>query len=139
MAGMIDCQIPGIDAFMQSLHRYPASGPRAMAAALLQEAEAIMAKSKPLVPVDVGNLKSSGHVQLPSIVGLSASVTFGYGGPAVKYAWHVHENLLARHTVGQAKYLEQPLLEAKAGMLARIALKVREQIRSTTMGAYLGG
>jgi len=67
---------------------------QAAAKALYEEAEMIMTDSKEnYVPVQTGNLKSSGHVQLPVISGSQVSVTMGYGGPAAKYALAVHEGL----------------------------------------------
>lgn len=67
-----------------------------------------MKKSAPLVPVDKGILRGSGYVTDPEISPRRTVVSMGY---ATDYAAAVHERLDAQHTVGQAKYLEQPLLE----------------------------
>jgi len=53
--------------------------------------------------------------------GNDAGVIVGYFG--VDYAVYVHENLKARHTVGQAKFLEQPAREM-ASELGKIVRKV---------------
>ena len=101
----------------------------AVGAALYQEAETIMADSKTnYVPVDVGTLHNSGHVQMPEISGSKASVLLGFGGAASDYALAVHENLTARHTVGQAKYLEKPMLAAARGMTDRLGRRIRSEL-----------
>lgn len=41
---------------------------------------------------------------------------------------YVHENLQARHPTGQAKFLEQPLNEARRGMDARLAADVKDAV-----------
>lgn len=74
-----------------NLRRIMAEQPKVLGAALYQEGEAIMAESKQLVPVDLGNLRDSGHVQQPVITGDSVTVKLGYGGPAAAYALYVHE------------------------------------------------
>ncbi len=85
------------------------------ASALYGIAEEVMTRSKDIVPVDTGALKSTGHVELPKIVGPIVEVTLGYGGVAangekVGYAYYVHENPDAHHDEPtQWKYLETPL------------------------------
>jgi len=98
-------------------------------AALREEGETIMSASKEIVPVDLGTLKSSGHVESEALPG-RARVVLGYGGPAgsgenVGYALIVHEDLAAHHEHGQAKYLEVPFRAAQVGMAARLAAKIR--------------
>jgi len=106
-------------------------------AGLYQVAEQEMTESKKRVPVDLGNLKNSGHVTLPTrdINGISA--TMGFGGPAgagnhggvsnkddVGYAIVVHEDLEAFHKVGEAKFLESVLRESAPYLLERIAKRI---------------
>lgn len=121
-------------------------GPSARKAAhkaLYREGERIMARSKDeFVPVDLGALKSTGHVSFPKDVAGVVEVTLGYGGPAgpgvqtrdgkdwVGYAVIVHEDLTARHPVGGAKYLERPVLEAMSGMESRLADDLWEEMET---------
>ena len=93
--------------------------------ALVKEAEAIMTAAKRLTPVDTGALRASGHVVADKV---KARVTLGFGNSAVGYAVIVHENIMASHKTGQAKYLELPLLNAVRGMDARLAASVRADI-----------
>lgn len=101
--------------------------PRRVAGALRQEAEVIMTRSKrDFVPVDLGTLRSSGHVEDPKIgVDGTISVTLAYGSAAAPYALIQHENPDFRHTVGTWKYLEKPLRAAKGGMEARLARRLK--------------
>lgn len=99
-------------------------GPAAAGRALYHEGERIMTEAKRLTPVKTGALRNSGHVVAES----ETRVVLAFGGAAASYAVIVHENLQARHPLGQAKYLEQPMLSAISGMDARLAADVRKQI-----------
>lgn len=100
---------------------------RAYAQAVYAEAQRIMLASKLICPVDTGTLKASGTVYEPETTSAGVEVKLGYGGAAADYAEIVHENLNAYHAPPtQAKYLEQPLNEAKKGFEDRIATRVRE-------------
>lgn len=87
---------------------------RAMSVAagiLREEGEDTMTDSKELAPVEYGVLRASGHVEGPDMTGNVITVTMAYGGAAEEYAYIVHERMDVHHPVGQAKYLEQPVLE----------------------------
>lgn len=143
MGRAITLSLEGLAETVEMLRRVGESSKDEFAAAIYQEAEAVMAKSKTLVPVDTGTLRASGHVQKPRKSGRQVSVELGYGGPAARYALDVHENPRAGQThgkspsgrpyktwskVGQWKYLEQPFVEASRGMLRRIADRVQRAI-----------
>jgi hypothetical protein len=107
----------------------PARVGRAVGAALYQEAERVMADSKEhFVPVDLGELRASGHVREPQVSGAKASVQMGFGGPAAPYALRQHEELGYHHEVGEAKYLEKPLLAATDGLAARLGARIRREL-----------
>ena len=104
--------------------------PLAVAQAIWEEANMIFAKSQILVPVDTGVLRGSGGVSAPDGLGGGRTyVDIFYGGPAAPYALYVHEILGNYHNPpAQAKYLEQPFMEALntiqkniAGRIIRIA------------------
>ena len=104
--------------------------PLAVAQAIWEEANMIFAKSQILVPVDTGVLRGSGGVSAPEGLGGGRTyVDIFYGGPAAPYALYVHEILGNYHNPPtQAKYLEQPFMEALntiqkniAGRIIRIA------------------
>jgi HK97 gp10 family phage protein len=87
----LNVDIEGLDKMVHAMGALGKKGPMAMGAALWKEGERIMAKSKELVPVDMGTLRASGHVTLPQVTETGASVTLGYGGAASDYAVYVHE------------------------------------------------
>lgn len=93
------------------LKKLGARSTQAAKAALYQEAERIMTASKKRCPVDLGNLRASGQVSLPSESGGHIVVELGYGGPAgagnhggetnkehVGYAIVQHEDLSLDHS-----------------------------------------
>lgn len=104
---------------------------KAIASALYKEGNRIMGVSKEEVPVEFGNLKASGTVLLPRREGDATIVEMGYGGSAgsqgadVGYAIYVHEDMNARHPVGKAKYLEDPMKAAESGFADRIAKDIK--------------
>jgi len=87
--------------------------PRAIAQAIYEEANVIFARSQVLVPVDTGILRGSGGVSSPQQGDKGYFVDIFYGGPAAPYALYVHEIIGNYHNPPtQAKYLEQPVMEA---------------------------
>lgn len=75
-----------------ALRRAGAAGPKLAGSALYREGERVMTRSKrEFVPVDMGVLRSSGHVQAPKADALGVVVMLGYGGAAQRYALYVHE------------------------------------------------
>lgn len=102
---------------------------QAGASALYEEGERIMSDSKEhYVPVDQAILKGSGHVQPPVVADGEVSVVLAYGGPAEAYAIVQHEDLTLNHVVGEAKYLETPLMAAQDSMLARVGAAVKVKL-----------
>jgi hypothetical protein len=106
------------------------AGQQAAKAALYQEGEAIMTESKRQCPVDLGNLRATGHVSQPEMQQGHITVTLAYGGPSATYAIVQHERLDFRHTVGGPKYLERPTLEAVNGMEQRLRKAIEKGIKN---------
>ena len=139
-------EITGTEKLREALAKWGDQGPSAIGVALYEAAENIATQAKRLTPVDTGALRSSAHVTPPEINGSILTVTIGYGGPAgsgnqgdtnsvdVGYAVLVHENLTAHHPVGQAKYLEQPVLEAMRTLEAELARRAQVILRERGLG-----
>jgi hypothetical protein len=109
--------------------------------ALYVEAELIKTRSqKEFVPVDLGPLRSSGHVQPPRRKGREIEVTIAFGGVSAPYALAIHEHpsqysppSWRGKSEGEInwspkgrgpKYLEKPLNEALKDMDARLARRL---------------
>jgi len=76
-------------------------------------ADEVLAVSQEIVPVKTGALRASGLVEVEATA-TSARIIIGYGGPAIRYARHVHENMnpnvrWSKPGTGP-KYLEIPFL-----------------------------
>jgi len=122
-------RIRGDKELIRTLRKIRKQSPKALGAALFQEGEKIMRDSKEsFVPVDLGNLKNSGHTEPPSIKMNGVTVTLGYGGAAASYAIFVHE-IDKNYRVGQWKYLEVPLNNAIPKMAKSLALKANAFLR----------
>ena len=120
--------IQGMTKFLATLKRLGAEAPKIGAGAIYREAERVMTEAKRRTPVDTGALKSSGQVQPPTTTPTGATVTMGFGNSATRYAIFVHENLRARHPVGEAKFLENALNAARRGMDDRLAGDVKREV-----------
>ena len=99
--------------------------PLVAAAALYQEALVEQKKSMKRTPVDTGALRDSHQTSLPRRKGQNLEVTIKVGGPAAGYAVIVHEDMEAKHEVGEAKFLENTIKESAPSLLARIAKRMK--------------
>ena len=114
-------EIDGLEQLRVRLKESATDAAKELAKGLFVEGQKIMTAAKRLTPVDQGPLRSSGHVQTPIIRKTSATVVLGFGGAASDYALVQHERTDFTHTVGQAKFLEQPAKAASKGLGNRIA------------------
>lgn len=92
-----------------------------IAAALYAEALKIQRESMKRTPVDTGALRASHVTRIAQDDDDAIEVIIQVGGPSASYAVHVHEDLEAAHTVGQAKFLESSLYDAEPGLMKRVA------------------
>ena len=105
--------------------------PDRVAAALYREAQIEVTEMKRRTPVDTtpnaphpGNLRNSIHAEEPMREGKNIYVMIATGAQA-PYAIYVHENPDAIHPIGQWKFMESVIDEARAYIAARIARRVR--------------
>lgn len=70
--------------------------------------------SQLLVPVEFGDLKGSAFTRYEGD-GWDTVVRVGY---TKEYAVYVHENMIAHHDIGQAKYLQEPAETRRREMAA---------------------
>lgn len=121
-------KIEGMAQLRAALAAAGARGGDALASAMVDEADIIMEESKRRAPVDLGTLRASGVVLPPQRSGGSISIEMGYGGAASDYALRQHEETGWHHTVGEAKYLERPVLEHAPKMAGNLAKRVRNSL-----------
>ena len=121
----IHFNLKGDKKFERWLTRAEEDMPRELGVSLYKEAQPIFNQSQEWVPVDLGNLKNSGVVELPKYERGRVSVTIGYGNSAVTYAVEQHENLEYRHKAGQkAKYLEDAVTQYLPTLRRNLGLSV---------------
>ena len=101
---------------------------KASTAGLLKAANHLLDLSQPLVPVDTGRLKSSGKVVQENKN--TVYVTYEAYNPenGYEYAPIQHEVLDFNHTVGQAKYLEEPFMTNIDNLIDIVAGSVEKGI-----------
>jgi len=87
--------------------------------AIRREAEKVLSDSLREVPVRDGPLKDSGRVVGPEVAFAAVAAAVTYGGAAKAYARRQHEETTWRHTVGKAKYLEDPAMRHASGPFVR--------------------
>ena len=129
--------LDGTEKLLASLDGLRARGEASIPKILYRIGEQIMTEAKGQTPVDTGNLRASGHVLPPEWIGNWVLVTLGFGGPAgagkrqkkdVGYGLYVHENLTARHKVGNSKFLERPMLAWASKLEAKIGADLRAEL-----------
>jgi hypothetical protein len=125
-------EIKGISKVIGNMKQLEKGIPLQAAAALYQEALLIQKVSMSRTPVDQrkrgsggGTLRDSHETSAPYWKGKFLRVDIEVGGPAEKYAIVQHEEMTFKHKVGQAKFLESAFNEAEAGMMARIAKRIK--------------
>jgi hypothetical protein len=102
----------------------------AMEVGLFTVANEIFNKSQKLVPVDTGALRGSGSLKRLKQRFVGSTMLISYGGPAAPYALKVHEDVNMRHAPPtQAKYLEEPYMEAKNGIKAKVEAAVAAALK----------
>lgn len=107
-----------------------AAAPKEIARAVYEFAEGeVLPVAKERTPVDYGTLRDSGVVSQPKIKGVNQhvdniSVEIGFGGAAAHYAIYVHEDLDAKHEVGQAKFLSSAMDEASGKFVEVVSANV---------------
>ena len=93
--------VTGLNEVLANLNREIGQISKRSIDGLMEAGLQVQAQSQRLVPVDTANLKGSAYTRKQG-----QGVEVGY---TAAYAPFVHEDLEARHTVGQAKYLEESL------------------------------
>lgn len=124
-------QIKGLTKFRQAAVAIKAQGRKGSATSLYEEGVEIMNESKKPhnVPVKTGLLKSTGHVQLPTVEGNRIVVNLGYGGPSCKYALIQHEGNFNHPRGGRRQFLLIPAQEAQRGIEQRLSKKLGRSIK----------
>jgi hypothetical protein len=89
-----------------------------------EEANALLAESQEIVPVDTGFLRDSGYVEITRD-GDEVTARIGYAAP---YALTVHEHTDAHHDTGQAKFLEAPLLQRRSQFVGNVKQRVTARL-----------
>lgn len=128
MAGKFKSSFAGDDAFYRGMKDAGPLALKAVAAAGLEELEKTMTNAKMRTPVDTGVLRASGTVLKPKFRGKKVEIVAGFGGAAKTYAVSVHENVTARHTVGESKFLERAFLDRLPRMDINLADGVRRAL-----------
>lgn len=90
--------------------------------------------SQLLVPIDTGALRNSAFTRHEG-TGFDTAVRVGY---TVEYGVYVHENLMAHHPIGQAKFLEQPLNQRRNEMRALFKKEVGRGGTAISFGGVNG-
>ena len=95
----------------QSLDTYISSTKEHIRSNMLREGYRLMSLMKERTPVRSGALRDSGRVHEPEVTGYETTVALSFGNEHVRYAVIVHEKMDAKHSRGQAKYMESVIQE----------------------------
>jgi hypothetical protein len=119
MAGIrIEAKLTGDKAMRRKINKLAKDYPKAFAAALYAAGLFIMGDAVLRTPVDFGPLRGSAFVSRPVQTSRGVVVVLGFGKD---YAVFVHERTDVKHTVGEAKFLENALNEKSPGLAKFLA------------------
>ena len=123
---MVEIKIERPIEIVERLNNLLVEYPEQVKNAVWEELEIVMSESKKLCPVDTGALRGSGHVPEPEATDGNIRATIGY---SQGYAYWVHELIDNYHEPPtQAKYLEDPLVQALPAITERIIERVESMI-----------
>ena len=106
-------KVSGVKKALKELNKAAYDRKKATMRGLLKAGLILQADAQRRTPVDTRNLRGSAYTRKNG----DAAVDVGY---TAAYAVFVHEDLEAKHTNGEAKFLENAIKAKKAEMLAAI-------------------
>lgn len=119
-------QIKGLGNVRRGLTRSQRDAQRASASAVYKMGNDIIQEAQSRAPVDTGAMRASGTVSLPQTQGFRVWCAFGFGGPSKAYVVAQHENLTYAHPEGEAKFLENAMIQLAPEARRRLAKYFRE-------------
>lgn len=111
-------EVRGLEEIVSNLNKAVAGIEGATLAGLMEAGLQIEHSAKGRVPVDTGNLKNSGYTRKAGKLAVEVGFT-------AFYAVYVHENLDARHPVGEAKFLQNAVSANEGRILEIIQRRAR--------------
>lgn len=115
MSSTMPIEIVGVNAALKANSKARSKDAINIAEGLEKCANTLLKASQPLVPVDKGLLKASGHVEVTG-KGMAAQALVVYDAP---YAFVVHERLDVHHEPPtQARYLADAIPKVRGSMTA---------------------
>ncbi len=122
-------KLVGDKRLMENLSRLIREAPKIVAAALYQEALKIQKRSMQRTPVQFNALRQSHDTEKPKITSTGIRTRIKVGGPSAPYAIHVHYRP-ANHAVGEDRFLEKSVNEAKSKLTENVAKRAKKKIHA---------
>lgn len=124
----IAISIQGLDEAIRVLERLKRHPEKRLKETFRSEAGKILNRAKSLTPVDTGRLRDSGR-----LIEVKDGIAIAFGGMIVRgvdvdYAVYVHERTDQHHKVGQAKFLDRAVREARGRVGKAISDKMKADI-----------
>lgn len=101
---MIKFEIKGLKELSKNLRKYPEISAREIQDAINSSINQVEREAKPRTPVKTGRLRAGYHQSFGLLTGKLYN--------RVKYAVKQHEGLYFKHTVGEAKFLENAIVHS---------------------------
>lgn len=120
----IDVQLAGVESLVRMMVQAGAQAPEALGKGLYQEGQLAFRQSQKEVPVRWGNLKDSGRLWPPMVVGGNVEVRITYGSTAVQYAAAVHEKNKKYRKGRKWKYVYDPVTARVDGLEGRLGKRI---------------
>lgn len=111
-------------------------GPSKYGPILMKSIVAIENNSARRTPIDTGNLRASGLGNAKGVNGVLYSNSSGasaFTSNTAEYAIYVHERTDLRHTVGEAKFLENAVKEEAPKLERKFGIELKTQMFARDM------
>lgn len=102
----LNISLNGLDSLKKELNNLPKVLDTQLNTFTKSIANEILEEAKRLCPVASGHLRDSGYIQFKD-----KGFVVGFGA---EYAVYVHENMSAKHLVGQAKFLDDAVIKVRS-------------------------
>ena len=122
-------KVGGVKEVAKAFKRHGEAGGQAVAAGMYETGLAIIADAVKRTPVDFGRLRASHYVTRPEPSTRGPRLELGFG---TDYAVPVHENLQARHVVGEARFLKRAIDAASGSFLRDLTARAEKHLKRLT-------
>lgn len=118
---MAEDTLKGITEVLSNLRKLHDYSPKEIGRSLMEETQVEVKECQRRSPVLSGTMRDEIHAEGPKMDGKEITAIITTGQKSIDYALQQHEDTELIHAVGEAKFIEGPIMESAPHMAARVA------------------